>query len=112
MVLAVDTATAGIVVAFFALGTPLLTYLGLRRTKSGRVNATDAETLWAEAERMRQIYRDEAASLRVEGLSMREEVFELRREVSMLRAEAVELRAQLTQRESAADRKATDAPPP
>ena len=112
MVPAVDTASAGVLVALIALGTPLLTYLGLRRTKSGRVNATDAETLWAEAERMRQIYRDEAASLRVEGMAMREEVLELRREVITLRAEAVDLRAQLTHVEAAATRKASDAPPP
>lgn len=109
--LALDTAIAGVLVSIVALGAPVLTYLGLRRTKSGRISGTEAETLWAEAERMRQVYRDEAATLRVEGMAMREEVLELRREVYVLRAEAADLRAQLARREAADARaRGEDAP--
>lgn len=68
------------------------TYLIARRKNSGTVSSSDAETLWAEANQMRTIYREEAVQLRAEGLLLRTEVTGLRQDVIVLRQETAELR--------------------
>lgn len=67
-------------------------YYIVKRAKSGQIGTSEAETLWAEAEKMRTIYREEAAQLRVEGLALRQEVLGLRQEVLHLRDETAALR--------------------
>ena len=62
----------GVVVA------PFVTYLAARRKSSGSVDTTEAGTLWAEADRMRQSYRDETERFRNETLALRAEVASLR----------------------------------
>lgn len=81
-----------IILALIALGGPGLTFLGLRRKSSGRVRATEAETLWSEAEKMREVYREEAGVLRLEGVTLRQEVSGLRTDAQALRNEATEWR--------------------
>lgn len=88
MLAAVEAAPVAVIVSLVALGGPFLTYLGLRRKSSGRIGATEAETLWAEAEKMRAIYREEATTLRIETLALREEVNGLRRDLIALRSES------------------------
>lgn len=88
MLAAIDAAQVAIIVSIVGLGAPFLTYLGLRRKASGRIGASEAETLWAEAEKMRAIYREEATTLRAETLSLRENVIALRREVVVLHEES------------------------
>ena len=96
MLAAVDAAPVAVIVSLVAaLAAPVFTYLGMRRKTSGRIGATEAETLWAEAEKMRAIYREEATTLRVETLSLRENVIALRREVVVLREEADRWQAQV-----------------
>lgn len=102
-VAAVDAATAGVLVAVIAFGTPVLTYLGLRYKSSGRVNSTEAETLWAEATKMRQMYRDEVDALRIDAMNMREDVVGLRREILRLGQEAEGLRVEVDKWRRAAE---------
>ncbi len=74
--------------------TPLLSYLVSRRKSSGRINTTEAATLWEEAEKMREAYREEAIQLRTEAAGLRAEVAALRGEVSALTASIAELRSE------------------
>lgn len=53
------------------LGGGGVTWLVSRRKSSGRINTTEAETLWSESQKMRQELRDEVASLRIEAGNMR-----------------------------------------
>jgi predicted RNase H-like nuclease (RuvC/YqgF family) len=77
---------AGIVV------TALVTYFVAKRNTSGRVDTSDAKTLWEEATRLREAYKEEVSMLRTEGTNLRSEVNRLRAELEMLRATAQQLR--------------------
>jgi len=55
-----DPVLLGVVLAAFA---GAFTYLGIVRKLSGRIQTTEAAQLWAEADRMRQEYREEIARL-------------------------------------------------
>lgn len=59
-----------------------------RRLNSGKVDTSDAATLWAEAEKLRILYRDEA-------IALREEAAQLRRETQILRDEAIVMREEI-----------------
>ncbi len=75
---------------------PLLTYLVARRRSSGKVDTTEAATLWVEAGKMREEYRTEAESCRVEAEQLRVEQALLREEMAAMRQEAIVLRAEAT----------------
>jgi len=71
----------GIIVA------PLLTYLVARRRSSGRIDTTEAATLWTEAEKLRKLYQDEAERLRKELTGVQEQLATLSAEITVLRKE-------------------------
>lgn len=92
------TALGGVIGAAIAAGA---TYLVAIRGKSGRVGTSEAETLWDEASKMREIYRQEAAQLRqdardlrIEVLGLRDDIVRLRTETNALRAEALSWRTE------------------
>lgn len=60
-------------------------YMVARRQNSGRVETSDAATLWAESQAMRKELRDEVASLRREVSEMAAEIRGLRSEIRILR---------------------------
>lgn len=66
---------------------PLLSYLVAKRKSSGRIETTDAERLWTEAESLRRAYKDERFEDRVELQAMRAELASLRAELAVARAE-------------------------
>lgn len=68
---------------------PLLTYIVAVRRSSGKIQHTEAATLWEEAEKMRAAYREEADSLRTESAAMRTEMTALRIETAGLREQAI-----------------------
>lgn len=59
-----------------------------KRQRSGKIDTTEAETLWAEGQAMRK-------ELREENLALRAEILALRAEVTAWRVEAVALRAKV-----------------
>lgn len=84
-------------------------YTIAKRQRSGRIDTTEAETLWAESQAMRKELRDEAeicraevstlrtemVAIRTESAAMREELVALRQEGIVLRAESVSLREEM-----------------
>ncbi len=88
---AVFASLAGVVIA------PLLTYVVAARKQSGRVATTEAETLWLEAEKMRESYKQEAVRLREEVIALRAETVALRVETVTLRNETLALRQEAIQ---------------
>jgi hypothetical protein len=88
--------------------TPLLAWAVQRRSKSGKIVNTEAEVLWAEANRMREIYREEAESLRKELVDMRATALTIRAEAAALKVEAGAMRDEMNeQRISLAECRAT-----
>lgn len=71
-----------------ALVGALVTWMVARRRSSGKINTTEAETLWLEGQSMRADLRAEIVSLRDEVSSLRVELSSLRAEASILRTEA------------------------
>lgn len=67
-------------------------YIVARRQRSGRIDTTEAETLWAESQAMRKELRDEAENCRGEVLALREEMVAVREEASVMRQELVAIR--------------------
>jgi len=59
-------------------------YVVARRRNSGTVRTSEAATLWAESNQMRQELREEVVHLRQECESLRAEVIRLRAEVTRL----------------------------
>ena len=95
-------------------GSSVVTYLAMRRGKSGQIKTTEANVLWTEAGAIRRELREQVqqleahisqnevdiAKLRAENAELKHEVLTLRTEnaalkvqVDILRAENVELRA-------------------
>ena len=84
-------------------------YIIAKRQRSGRIDTTEAETLWAESQAMRTELRNRAETLeaevialraelaaqRIESAAMREEMVALRQEGIVLRAESVALREEM-----------------
>jgi len=73
---------------FGLLGT-LVTQLGIwliaRRAKSGRIDTSEAATLWAESQAIRTELREELAELRRENENLRRENADLKMEVAAIR---------------------------
>ncbi len=63
-----------------------------RRQRSGRIDTTEAETLWAESQAMRTELRNEAETCRGEVSALRTEMVAVRAEASVMREEMVTLR--------------------
>ena|SRR6185295_3796593 len=103
-------------------GASLVTYLTMRRAKSGRINSSEADVLWQESTSIRRELREqiqqlelhisqnevEIAKLRAENAELKHEVLTLRTEnaslklqVDELKAENVELRTRQQQQEKA-----------
>lgn len=76
----------------FVLGggalTALVAWLVSRRQHSGRVDTSEAASLWAESQAMRQELRAEVIASRGEVSSLRTELAEVRAALSAVRAEA------------------------
>ncbi len=96
-----------------AAGASVVTYLTMRRAKSGRINSSEADILWEESTAIRRELRDqvgqlenhigrneaEISHLRVENADLKHEVLKLRSEnagltlqIEGLKAENVDLR--------------------
>lgn len=73
----------------------VVTYLAARRKTSGRVDTSDAATLWDEASKMRDAYREEAKLLREEIVALKVEIKLWMDEATGLRREVFELREEL-----------------
>lgn len=85
MVLAFDP-TAVIVAVITALfGTSATGYLLGRRLTSGRVRTTNADRLWTEADRIRDVYLADLKRLREDEESASREMFSLRGQVIELK---------------------------
>ena len=67
-------------------------YVVSKRQRSGRIDTTEAETLWAESQAMRKELRDEAENCRLEVFALRSEMVAVRAEASVMREELVALR--------------------
>lgn len=67
---------------------PILTYIVAVRKTSGRVDTTEAATLWAEAEKMREIYRQEGIELRAQIRSLEDRLDKARDESEAARQES------------------------
>lgn len=70
----------------------VVAYVVSKRQRSGRIDTTEAETLWAESQAMRKELRDEAENCRGEVLILRTEMVAVRTEASVMREELVALR--------------------
>lgn len=80
-----------------ALGTAvgvLVQWLIARRKSSGKVQTTEAETLWAEGKQMRVELREETLALRAEAVMLRKEAAILREEAAALRLEMSAVRVE------------------
>lgn len=60
--------------------------------RTGRIDTTEAETLWAEGQAMRKELRDEAENCRGEVTALRTEMVAVRAEASVMRQELVAIR--------------------
>ena len=72
--------------------TGAVAYAVARRQRSGKIDTTEAETLWAEGQAMRRELRDEAETCRQEVLALRSEMVAVRAEASVMRQELVAIR--------------------
>lgn len=70
----------------------LAAYAIAKRQRSGKIDTTEAETLWAEGQSMRQELRAETVTLREEVLALRSEAVAARNESSSMRVELASLR--------------------
>ena len=70
----------------------LAAYAIARRQRSGRIDSSEAETLWAEGQAMRQELRLETVQLRAEVLALRSEAVASRNESASMRIELATLR--------------------
>lgn len=69
------------------------TYWVVRRTKSGRIDTTEAATLWKESNDMRKELRDEVVDLKEQLTEARHEIGSQRNELELLRQRVKELEA-------------------
>lgn len=97
MIAAVSVPWAAIGPIVGVLIAPAGAWFVTRRTHSGRIRTSDAATLWDEAEKMREAYREETVSLRAEAVALRSEVLQLREEMLQLRGETARLRSEAKQ---------------
>ena len=90
-----------------ALVSGYLAYAVARRQRSGKIDTTEAGTLWAEGQAMRHELREDLVALRADAQTARLESSGLRAELVALRAESVTTRAEMValREESAALRK-------
>lgn len=70
----------------------LAAYAIAKRQRSGKIDTTEAETLWAEGQEMRRELRAETVVLRSEVLALRSEAVAARNESSSMRLELATLR--------------------
>lgn len=77
------------------LATPLVTYLVAARKMSGKIKTTEATALWAEADRIRQDYREQIADCREQVTAARTELATARAELATARAELADARAEI-----------------
>lgn len=78
-----------VLAGMFGAGIP---WLIARRTTSGTVNTSEAETLWAQSQQMREELRLEVVTLRSDVAVLQREAAGLRRQLSKIREEAHQLR--------------------
>lgn len=84
----------GVVGAAFSA---LAAYAIAKRQRSGKIDSSEAETLWAEGQQMRQELRAETVTLREEVLALRSEAVAARNESSAMRLELATLREESTE---------------
>lgn len=78
-----------------AVTTGVVTWLVARRQRSGRINTTEAETLWEERRLMAVENREANDRIRADLLVTREELAATRKELAATREESAALRAEL-----------------
>lgn len=69
----------------------LIAYFSLIRRTSGRVSTTEADKIWEEAAKLRDVYREEIKRLRDDELRCEGEVASLEKHNRELRAEVAQL---------------------
>jgi chromosome segregation ATPase len=94
----------GLIAGIGAVASGLSAWFISRRLHSGQVATTPAETLWAEATKMRDDLREEMQATRDELVDARAELASARVEARALRKEVADLRSkvELLERELAA----------
>jgi len=83
-----------------AIGSALVTYLGVRRAKSGRINSTEADALWDEARAIRQEYLSRLDKLQQRLDADEAEIARLRAALADRDAQLATLRAELALRDA------------
>lgn len=89
-----DIFAVAIVGAVATIAGGVFGFLAVRRKSSGRIDTTEAVTLWTEGTVLRQELRDEIVRLRGEAAQLRVEAVQLRSELALAVKDCVELRAQ------------------
>ena len=100
----VDLALIGpmVAAALTAGASAIVTYAAMRRSKSGRINSSEADVLWTESTALRRELREQVQALEkhiqsneVEIAGLRSENAALKHEVLMLRQENAALKIQV-----------------
>lgn len=78
-----------------AIITAIATYFIARRTSSGRIDTTEAATLWEEARSVRQELRDEVVGLRTEVKDLNTKIDGLEEKNAQCQREADRLKVKL-----------------
>lgn len=92
-----STILAALLAVAAAMAAAVGTYLVARRQTSGRIDTSDAKTLWEESQQMRAELRAEVLTLRAEASRLRAEVGHLNLEIQGLRDEIRGLQARLAE---------------
>lgn len=90
-----DYPASPLVASLGAIGvilTALVTWLIAKRLNSGRIDTTEADTLWAEGKAMRYELRAETITLRADIAQMHREATALRTEMRICHAEVIAMR--------------------
>lgn len=91
------TIIAAIIGISVAAASAVSAYAIARRRMGGRIDTTDAATLWKESQDMRRELRDELVSAREEVEHLRSELGACRKELENLREEVAHLHAMLNE---------------
>lgn len=92
-----STLLAALLAIATAVAAAVSTYLVAWRRTSGRIDTSDAKTLWEESQQMRSELRAEVITLRAEAVTLRSEVARLNTVIAQLRDEVHSLHVRLEQ---------------
>lgn len=86
-----------IAVVLVAIISGVVTWLASRRTKSGKIDTSEAATLWDEGTNMRKELREEVTSLKTQLTAATAAMAEMTREIRLSRAETENAREETRQ---------------